>query len=354
LLAALCDLEVSPEAESFRLSPAFKKNEEYWWPGDSTPFAEMRRLLPNFSISLVTGHCQRFWPTGPFQEMDSGEAIHFIANRLSALMRGIARRGNVLVSITAGLDSRMVLAASRDLTDTLGFMTVQQSGMPSLHADLQIPRRLALHLGFEHEIVNSAPHVRETFRRAYQDSVMHFHEKWLPDAQAIYDAYQQDSLIVVGSMAETGRLFYGGLSSDDRLVPAQLAGMANLDDHPFAVRAFEQWLETARNPYNYSLADLFYWEQRAGRWLATSQLEFGHVWRDIFAPFNSREILSSMLAVDQALRRPPQSVMFRELLSHMWPDVLSEPINPHEATSPASPAVRLARKIRRKLRQYLA
>jgi predicted O-methyltransferase YrrM len=342
------------ESESFRASPGFERNEEYWWPGDASPFAEVKRLLPSFFVSLRTGRSERYWPASPLTESDPETTLRLLAGRLPAMMRAIARRGDVAVTITAGLDSRMVLAACRDIVDELHFVTVQQAGMPSTHADLDVPRRLASQMGFEHRIVSSAERVRDGVRAGFRDGVLFFHEKWLRDAQGILDAYDQRMISVVGSMGEVGRLFYGDPLPGGRPVTTDgLIRAGKLGDHPFARHHFQRWLESLERPMGYNAADLFYIEQRAGRWMASSQLEFGHVWRDVFAPFNSREVLTALLAVPEAARRPPRNRLFTDLIARLWPEVLSEPINPHMVRSPSGPLRRFTKSLKRRFRRYL-
>jgi hypothetical protein len=346
--------DLDGESESFRASPGFERNQEYWWPGDASPFAEVKRLLPSFFVSLRTGRSERYWPASPLTESDPETTLRLLADRLPAMMRGIVRRGDVAVTITAGLDSRMVLAACRDILDEFHFVTVQQAGMPSTHADLDVPRRLAGRIGFEHRIVQSADRVRDGVRAGIRDGVLFFHEKWLRDAQGILDAYEQRMISVVGSMGEVGRLFYGDRLPGGRPVTTDgLVGAAKLGDHPFARHHFQRWLETLEQPLDYNVADLFYLEQRAGRWMASSQLEFGHVWRDVFAPFNSREILTSLLAVPEASRRPPRNQLFTDLVVRLWPEALSEPINPHIVDTPSGPLRRFTKRLKRRLRRYL-
>lgn len=353
ILGQALGLELDGGSESFRASPGFERNHEYWWPGDSSPFAEVRRLLPSFSVSLRTGRSERYWPTAHLAERDPESTLRLLADRLSSMMRAIVRRGGIAVTITAGLDSRMVLATCRDILHELHFVTIQQAGMPSDHADLDVPRRLAGRLGFEHRIVPAADRVRDGVRAGFRDGVLFFHEKWLRDAQGILDAYGQRLISVVGSMGEVGRLFYGDALPGGRPVTTEgLMRAAKLGDHPFARNHFQRWLDTLDGPGSYNLADLFYLEQRAGRWMASSQLEFGHVWRDVFAPFNSREILTSLLAVPEASRRPPRNRLFTDLISRLWPEALSEPINPHMVKTPAGPLRRLTRRLKRRFRRY--
>jgi hypothetical protein len=76
--------------------------------------------------------------------------------------------------------------------------------------------------------------------------------------------------------------------------------------------------------------DLFYWEQRAGNWLATCELEFDIAWKDIFTPYNCRLLLMDMLSADDIYRRPPQYELYKKMILTLWPEVLAEPINPHK------------------------
>lgn len=144
LLANVCGFSIDPEAEDFQQSSGFQANKEYWWPGDRSCFSEVKRLLPNFSLNPNSGERKRFWPVKPIEPIEKKEAIEVLGKRLPSFMEAISHRGKVAVSITAGLDSRMVLAASKSIVDRFEFMTVQQQGCRTIipiykyHAYLQI------------------------------------------------------------------------------------------------------------------------------------------------------------------------------------------------------------------------
>ena len=350
LLAITCNLHMNEDSLAFQNSLGCQETSEYWWPGTITPFSSITRLLPNHYLSLKACKAVRFWPHEDIVSSSIEDVLHLIAQRLPALMSAILKRGTVTASLTAGWDSRMILAACREITTQLEFMTVQQCGMQRNHADLVIPRLLSQQLGFRHKVIDEAKKedVRQSFRQAYRDSIILYHEKWLPDAQTIFDSYQHSTIVVVGSMAETGRLFYDWAFSDNKeITPETLAKTTKLGNHPYTLMAFNHWLESIQDVKGYSLADIFYWEQRAGRWLATSQLEFGMVWKDIFAPFNNRELLTAMLSVDSSARRGPDYPFFRMLIEEMWQKALSAPINPHQVAGKQSFTRRLIRRAKR-------
>ena len=106
--------------------------------------------------------------------------------------------------------------------------------------------------------------------------------------------------------------------------------LTRMGNHPFAVNHFNKWLGGIGDIYNVDILDLFYWEQRAGNWLAMCQLEFDIAWKDIFTPYNCRLLLIDMLSVDDIYRRPPQHELYKKMILTLWPEVLAEPINPHK------------------------
>ncbi len=61
-----------------------------------------------------------------------------------------------------------------------------------------------------------------------------------------------------------------------------------------------------------------------------TQLEFDIAWREIITPYNCRDVLTTMLGVDERYRCAPDYTLFKRLIDRLWPEVLSEPINPHK------------------------
>jgi hypothetical protein len=348
LLARICESDIDEDAERFSNSGLFKAKQEFWWPGDSTPFKEIKCLLPNFYLSERDKLVRRYWPIKNFEPQDAKDVVPLVSERLRGMVDAIFLRGPIAVSSTAGIDSRIMLAASYTHAEILELMTAKQRGMPETHPDLQIPHMFSEKFNLRHTIVDGNNNIRDDFRRAYQESVYSFHEKWLPDAQSIFDQYRQETISVVGSLVEVTRLFYNNaLPAGKNISSKDLAKAAGLDEHPFATREFQLWLDSINDVFNYNIADIFYWEQRAGRWLASAQLEFSLAWKDIFTPFNSREMIVSLLAIDPKLRIEPGSIVFMLIIGNLWPDLLSEPINPHKSNARATLIRRAARRLKR-------
>jgi hypothetical protein len=325
-------LEVDQEALAFAQSYAFRSHPEYRWPGQASPIHGTTHLLPNHWLDLARGTSQRYLPRAPLPAIDLTAAVERLAALLPGMIDAAFRRFELAISLTAGLDSRLVLAASKSVCNQVVFVSVRQHSMRDDHPDITVPARLLRRLGLPHEVIRADTAMTPEFDQFFRRVVHLAHEHYGPDAEAILRRFSRTKATLTGSGAEVGRCsFRKELPfSDIRTVtPANLARLQRMGREPFALRYFESWLNDAASRQNVKLLDLFEWEQGHGNWLAMTQLEFDIAWREIITPYNCRAVLTTMLGVDERYRRAPDYALFRQVIDRLWPEVLQEPINPH-------------------------
>ena len=334
--AEMLGLPLEQEAAAYMNSHPFRSNPEYRWPGEASPFKGLKHLLPNHWLDLDTGTSHRYWPMEPLARVEPEVAIERLSVLFSGMIRAAAQRFDLALALTAGLDSRLVLAAAKVIRDRMSFVTVQQNRMPDDHLDLTVPARLLNRLGLPHEVICAAESMTPDFSQAFKRSVYLAHDHYGPDAEAILRHFSHSKAVLTGSGAEVGRCsFRKELPWSDRrtVKSAHLARLQRMDHEPFALCYFERWLSDAEPRHNVKLLDLFEWEQGHGNWLAMTQLEFDIAWREIITPYNCREVLTTLLGVDERHRRAPHYTIFHRLIEKLWPDVLQEPIytRPHQS-----------------------
>ncbi len=204
LLAETLKLPQDKEAVDF-IHYFYHLDKEYWLPGDSSAFRGIRHLLPNHYLDLETGLPRRYWPNKKQETLELDEVVKRASQSLKGMMRSAARRFDLALSLTAGWDSRLVLAASRSVCDKVSYMTVRTTEMPENHADLQIPAQLLRKLGLGHDILQSPETVDTYYERIYKTNVAFAHDVWVSEAQAIRDYYSQRKVAVTGSASEIVR-----------------------------------------------------------------------------------------------------------------------------------------------------
>jgi hypothetical protein len=344
-IAEILRLTIDEEAREFVGSYPFRSDPEYRWPATATPYKEVRHLLPNHFLDLKTGASYRYWPDRPLTPLPASDALDTLAERLPGLVEAAVARFDLVLGLTAGWDSRLVLAASRAVKEKIAYVTVRQRTMPEGVTDIATAERLAALLGLGHQIVRAPVTTSAAFSYLFKRSVCFAHKHYAADAEAIFDFTRARQVALTGSGAEVGRCSFRSqlpLSRWRRATARDLARLQRMNALPFAVKHFEYWLSELGDTHGINVLDLFEWEQGHGNWLAMTQLEFDSAWRDIFTPYNSREVLVTLLSVDERFRSKPNYRLFRDLMMRLWPEVLSEPINPERRT-------RLPGRVRRRL-----
>ena len=345
-MATVLGIQPAPEAQEF-IEWFQAHSPESWWPGDSSPYRELKRLLPNHYLDLATGQPHRFWPRTSLPVRPLKDAVGGISEILAGMMQSAAKRFDLAVAMSAGWDSRLMLAASRSIARDIAYYTAKRPDMAWTHMDIHIPTRLLTKLKLRHDIIEHSTEASPEFTAAYNNNVPFAHGNRLAPLQSELNYYKRTKVGVTGNVSEVARCFYPRPDAPGHAVTAEDLTAVTDMDHPFARARFSAWLKDLGDPLNYNILDLFYWEQRAGSWFAHNCLEFDMAWQDIFIPFNSRGLLKDMLSVDECDRQGPQYELYRQLMLKLWPAVLSQPINP---THSRKGMRRILSAIRRRLR----
>jgi hypothetical protein len=304
-------------------------NQEYWWPGTSTPFAAIKRLLPNHSIDLDTGKVSRYWPRAGFSPLSPRDAIERLIPLFKGSIAAAANRFDLALGVSAGWDSRLLLSACHDVVDKVAFYTAKKSHLPGTHPDIVIPKKMFKRFGIEHHQIVSDTVSDEAFIDLYNKHTHFPHRYRMSSMYECLHYFQLTKVAMTGNVSEIARCFYRPAARGKKDVNgSMLSETVNMRMHPFSVKEFQNYLDNVGDRHDYQLLDLFYWEQRIGSWFAGNILEFEIAWKELFFPFNNRLLLETFLRVDERLRSEPEYELYRLLIHAMWQELLEYPINP--------------------------
>jgi hypothetical protein len=334
LLAHVLGLQPDPATLDYLRSRGESDFEVYWLPGERTLYREVRALLPNHTLDLQTGRATRHWPGAEvLQPLPVREAATGCLATLRGLLDAARRRAPLAVSMTAGWDSRLVLALSQPARDQIYCFTLTYPHLSLASRDVAVPARLLRQLGLQHHLIAYPTAIDAEFKDLFRQSTPSGSAAYCADAQAMHAQYPQGHLCLTGDVAEIVKCHYRlpGVP-DDAVTPQQLAEVCHLEPHPLVLEALAAWRAGVPANSPIPLLDLFCWEQMAGRWQAQIRAEYD-IAQESFAPLNCRDLLLTMLAVDEAERQGPAYPFFRTLIEQLWPEALNVPINPPETTS---------------------
>ena len=325
LLARVAELSPDPEAEAFERSRAFEF--ERLWPGTRTRFAEVRRLLPNHVLRLPEGRAERAFPRTAITPTTLEEGAEALATRLGGTIEALVARGPARLALTAGWDSRMLLAASRPVVGRLGlYQVVHAHTTPTGADDLRIGRRLAARVGAELDEITYPPEASPAFTAALEASVTGGHRR----PALLEGAFLDRPLTLHGVVSEIARHFY----ARRRATPEGLARLRTGTVHPVPVAEYARWLaeaEPVAARVGIDVLDLFYWEQRVGVWAANWWTE-AQVASPQVAPFSDRPLLRTLMGVPPRLRGREHNPLYAAAIRRLWPELLAEPVNPGRKT----------------------
>lgn len=333
LIAAELGLQMDEAAEAFLQSPAYRGLTEPWWPGNSSPYARVKHLLPNHCLDMQSHEVRRYWPVAPLPGRSLKEAAEEGAAILRSSLLSGHNRFELALPLTAGWDSRVLLAATKDMAKEVFYYTLQYHKMKLSHEDIQIPNNLLSRFNLQHHILPCPGSMTPAFESMYMSNVSNAHESWGIIAEGLFNHYPEQKVCLKGSVSEIARNFYndnGRIIPDEAVDANRLSALCWMGNDPFVLRHFEAWLEGARPAAHNAgihLLDLFYWEQRVGNWQAASQLEWDLV-QEAFTPYNCRNLLTVLLSADASHRLPPHYQLYEQLARELWPETLSEPVNP--------------------------
>lgn len=307
---------------------------------DLSPWAGIRAMVPNHSLTLDTWQVDRFFP-----RRTNRYAGWSVDRRLSAI-ESMWRREldsfaaafqELVVSVTGGADSRVVLAMARKhLASMRGFTYTSGDNARTrrgkrLAQDERIVGELRELLPLRHEFFahgDSSVRVTPELSTLMDRNSIVQHGRWLiPHYNRAFPG--DDVVHMRGNAFEIGRAFrnprpHNDTVEDVRELYAQRAAMTttpagipvlNPQQDVYFDGAMDR-LDYHGDLHGYHRLDLFHWEFRVGRWLS-EVLNETDISYDTFLPVNVRAVLELLLSFDTADRR--DGFAYAELIDRSHP-----------------------------------
>ena len=293
--------------EDAELKAAFGVPERFgWFPFGLTPRAGVVRVHPNFSFNFNSLEEDRFWSAPPVRENSDGEAalVSAIHRATTVAATALARSALNPISahLTAGYDSRMVLAATWPARARLVFSTI--GAIPGTGADLDaaVAAIIAGRFGLAHEIrpfIESSEADRADWI-ARTGGCIADHVTGLA---ATVRSLPPGEVQLAGISGELARAFYWTAAEIGAEAPSTetLLQRIKAPARPRVFEAAEAWRATLPAMDAPRFWDMVYLEQRLGAW-AGPAVYGAHQPVPSLSPFNSREIVEAMLSLPTAYR----------------------------------------------------
>lgn len=298
------------------------------WVGTETCFQGVRHMLPNHRLDVRSGAVARYWPSEPVRAMSFEDVVAQCCEYLQGAMRAIVRRHSAMMAVTAGTDSRTLLAASKGVVRQIECF-VNRHNMAEDDPDIVVSTTIMRGIAEPFRVNAVGDEVDEEFRRLYFESTFLADPRLLPSIYDVYYRHGEGKVLILG-VGETGRTFFG---KEPKTIDGQrLAYRLGYGRSSYVIRQCDRYLQEmmpAARRWGVNPMHLAYWEQRLGNWGATRHTE-SQIAIEKIDPFNSHELNELFLAVDEDDRDYQDSPcrLFAEMIRTMWPELLEWPVNP--------------------------
>jgi hypothetical protein len=330
-LAKQLDIQKSddPDFLEFINSKEFEED-EHCMVGDGTIFPDILHLMPNHSLSVSNKCITRYWPDKPIPELSMEEATEKVSELFIKLYASANNRFNLIHPITAGIDSRVMLAASINESSNIFYFIQKFNKLTRFSPDIRVPKKYLPSLGLKFHISNCSEYDIEFDKyleknvymiQSHKKKVLHYN----------FFKYFQGNVNVSGNIG--GMILYSAYNIiDQNSGVTDLAKLFHAENKKYVIDSIKKWLYPDLikiiKTNNIYLKDLFYWEHRGANWVPMFQTELD-IAIDEWNPFNCR----NLIIAGCGLRSDDKITCLRKTLyinicEKLWPETLSFPINP--------------------------
>jgi hypothetical protein len=294
-----------------------------WYPFGLTPRFGVTRLLPNHYLDLQTWESVRHWPTGRLPDMTPPGVVETVGIRTERTIRAMAPL-RPYMALTAGRDTRSLLACSRAVAEQLEFFTI---AIPDRQAtlDVEIARRLARRVGLNHRVIEPLPasdaELDEWQRRVDRTIAG---RTWRN--VRVLRTLDAGRPYLPGEVGATAKGFYWRSSDTDRtsLSGDDLRRRMGFPAAPAMIEAAEAWLARVPDVGTLQRLDLLFVEMRTGCWAAATNVGHGESPPRIY-PLAHRQTIGAMIGLPAAYKRRKQFA--GDLIRARWPELAELPFN---------------------------
>jgi len=298
-----------------------------WYPLPGSRFEGVRSILPGEVFDLVSGERSYRTRISAEARQNVDDLIGGLAEYLVGVIRKVSFGApRVWLPLTAGYDSRLLLAACNRAGIEVTTVTQRKTNMET--ADANLPPKLASISGYEHQWIPVAEEDPQLLRSYDAHTGGHIN-----DIDRSYFARSQlqwagpEDVILRGGVFEVGRCHYW--RHLDAKIPSleQIAQTMDGENDPGMLTSIAEWLKHCHDhPLpGIDWRDRFYLEQRVGGWLSAVEQSLDLVPGTRFYAANSAIFYCRVLSLPASLRA--ESWHHLEIIRCLSPELLQFPFN---------------------------
>lgn len=308
---------------------------------DYSLFMNVESLLPNFYLNLNDGEKSRFFPreNNRYRNTDENEKFRTVEFLWKEQLKHFVNTDDKMIfSLTGGADSRLSLAMAKDYMEDIESFTYtpyeddikpETAKDELLDLDKRIVNQILDNFKLNHEFLyfrDDNISLDKLQNRIILKNTVRNHGKGLIP-HYLKHFKEKDIIHIRANLLEIGRAYYithrSTNSSNSIRNHARYKLLKGLKSSDAKYKKIEGLINNSieemgyNEPlFDYHLLDLYYWENRMGRWMS-EVLNETDVAFETFLPFNMRAIIDASLSF--SLKQRKTDYLFNELINRNHP-----------------------------------
>lgn len=303
------------------------------YPLGLTPRRGVERVLPNHVLDLGTWRLVRRWPTAMWRrDTDAARVVGLMRDTVRGALEGIRAVHRPDLTLTAGYDSRMMLACARDLRHDLSCFTGDLGDEVSWR-DVQVARAITGRFEIAHRVLEKRAPRRSDLRLWVARTGGETGEPRGWRGCRTLERQMAGRATITGASGEISKL--GGWRRRflaTRVTPVDLLDRCKAPLIPEFVQRVERWLGALPELDPLAVADLAHIEQVLGCWGGV--IEYGELGSSSarLSPACARPVVEACLRLDIAYRLDRAGKrLHADVIAAAWPELLEFPFNEESA-----------------------
>lgn len=303
----------------------------------STPYLNVKNLIPNHSLRFKDKSVKRFYPRvdNRFVSLEEDQKFEIAEKLWKGQLKDYNEKYDELIlSLTGGHDSRVLLAMSKEYKNKINYFTysvekninnskfektakLDEYIVKQIKNDIDINHKFIYIKDNQFSLSNAEEQIinKNTIKK-HGRKLISFYNSFFP---------KDNTMHIRGNLLEIGRaIFYDGTKPTDRIkkhVLNKLKKRCNINSFEESTiyqninKAIKE-LSYDREKFKYNQLDLYYWEIHMGQWFSEVLNETDSSF-NTFLPFNMRAIIDISLSFSLEKRR--NEYFFNELINRNYP-----------------------------------
>lgn len=314
-----------------------------WFTLGTTAHARADRLLANHYLELDAWRTARHWPSADLAPGDAAAVVEEIGDAIQGVFAAAVADGTPNASLTAGADTRSLLACARPLIDRVSYFTVPFPDELGV-VDVRSAPLLARQFGLSCRVLDWVrPTEADVDQFLYQTGCLigELRGRESRPTHALLSRsgpYISGVGTILSKTAHDLGMFRRNLANRP-LDGAWLLRYLYLPPHPELIARADRWLDEAPQLDGHNLRLLFHLEQRYSCWGGALAMAYPEACTSTVYPFGQRAVVEGVMRLPEDYRAAGSAR--RDLTLSRWPELLDVPVNQPTV------AVTVKRKLRR-------